>query len=124
MTARILLIEDDAASMELMLYLLRSFGYTTMFAFDAHDGLRLARTTAPQLILCDVGMPGMSGVAFMRELKNDERLKHVPIVAVTAMAMVGDEEGLLAMGFNGYIGKPIDPECLQAQLDSYLAATP
>lgn len=120
MSARILLIDDDSASMALMLFLLKSFGFKTIFAFDAEDGLRLAKSTAPDLILCDVNMPGMSGLAFVRQVKQFEDLRHVPIVAVTAMAMAGDEEGLIALGFDGYIGKPVDPELLRAQLDSYL----
>lgn len=121
-TPRILLIEDDSASMELMLYLLRSFGFTTIFAFDAEDGLRLAESTSPDLILCDVGLPGMSGLGFIRALRKRQQLQGVPIVAVTAMAMKGDEEGLIALGFDGYISKPIDPERLQAQLHRYLSA--
>lgn len=120
MSARILLIEDDPASMELMLYLIKSFGFTTVFAFDAEDGLRLAKATAPELILCDVNLPGMSGVSFMRSLKRIEALRAVPVIAVTAMAMRGDEEGLRAIGFDGYISKPVDPEQLQAQLERFL----
>ncbi len=120
MSARILLIEDDPASMELMLYMLRSFGYTTIFAFNAEDGLRLATTTSPELILCDVSLPGMSGLAFMRNLKHVEALRGVPVVAVTAMAMTGDAEGLMQMGFDGYIAKPIEPEQLESQIQRYL----
>jgi CheY-like chemotaxis protein len=120
MTARILLIEDDSASMELMLYLLKSFGFTTIFAFDAEDGRRLAGSTAPDLILCDVNLPGMSGLALMRNLKQLSGLRRVPIIAVTAMAMAGDEDGLMSLGFDGYIGKPIDPGQLHEQLLSYL----
>lgn len=118
--ARILLIEDDSASMELMLYLLKSYGFTTIFAFDAEDGLRLAKSTAPDLILCDVNLPGMSGLALMRNLKEMPELRGVPIVAVTAMAMAGDEDGLMSLGFDGYISKPIDPEQLRDQLLGHL----
>lgn len=121
-SARILLIEDDSASMELMLYLLKSFGFNPSIAFSGEDGLRLATSTAPQLILCDVNMPGMSGAAFVRELKRVPELKHVPVVAVTAMAMAGDKEGLLGLGFDGYIAKPIDPEVLQSQVEGFLAS--
>ena len=114
------MIEDDSTSMELMLYLLRSFGYTIMFAFDAEDGLRLATSTAPHLILCDVQLPGMSGLAFVRKLKGAGELHGVPVVAVTAMATMGDKEGLMSLGFDGYISKPIDPERLHAQIEEYL----
>lgn len=120
-SARVLLIEDDSASMELMLYLLKSFGFTVVFAFNAEDGLRLAQSTSPQLILCDIGLPGMSGARLVRELKRDAQLGQVPIVAVTAMALAGDREGLLAMGFDGYISKPIEPEQLHAVLLAYMA---
>lgn len=121
MSARILLIEDDSASMELMMYLLKSFGYQPIIAFNGEDGFRLAESTAPHLILCDVNLPGISGAAFVRELKRLPELKHVPVVAVTAMAMAGDREGLMRLGFDGYIAKPIDPEQLQAQITSFLA---
>lgn len=120
MSARILLIEDDSSSMELMLYMLKSFGHTPIIAFTAEDGLRLAESTAPQLILCDVNLPGMSGAAFVRELKRLPALESVPVVAVTAMAMTGDREGLMRLGFDGYIAKPIEPELLNAQIAAYL----
>jgi CheY-like chemotaxis protein len=121
MSIRILIIEDDSSSMELMLYLLKSFGYTPTFAFNAEDGLRLAKSVAPQLILCDIGLPGMSGATLLRSLKNEPALHLVPIVAVTAMAMEGDEAGLMRLGFDGYMSKPIDPEQLHAALKGYLA---
>lgn len=122
MSPRVLLIEDDSASMQLMLYLLKSFGFTTLFAFNAEDGLRLAQSAAPQLILCDIGLPGMSGARLVRELKALDALRNVPVVAVTAMALKGDREGLLAMGFDGYISKPIEPENLQAQLNEFIGS--
>lgn len=120
-STRVLLIEDDSASMELMLYLLKSFGFTAVFAFNAEDGLRLARATSPQLILCDIGLPGMSGARLVRELKQIEPLQHVPVVAVTGMALAGDKEGLLGLGFDGYISKPFDPEQLHAILLAFMA---
>lgn len=121
MSTRILIIEDDPASMELMLYLLKSFGYTAIFAFNAQDGLRLATSVAPQMILCDIGLPGMSGATLLRALKQEPALRAVPIVAVTAMAMEGDEAGLLRLGFDGYISKPIDPQLLHATLQGFLS---
>ncbi len=124
MSERVLLIEDDSASMELMLYLLKSFGFTVVFAFNAEDGLRLAQSTSPQLILCDIGLPGMSGARLVREMKNNAQLRHVPIIAVTAMALAGDREGLLAMGFDGYISKPIEPELLHATLLDLMVPPP
>ncbi|QYF93693.1 response regulator [Massilia sp. PAMC28688] len=121
MSIRILIIEDDSASMELMLYLLKSFGYTPIFAFNAEDGLRLATSVSPGLILCDIGLPGMSGATLLRALKQEPALRSVPVVAVTAMAMEGDEAGLLRLGFDGYMSKPIDPDKLQAALEGFLA---
>lgn len=120
MSARVLVVEDNSTSMELMLYLLKNMGFTAIFAFDAEDGFRLAVSTAPDLILCDVELPGMSGVALMRKLKLVDGLSGVPIVAVTAMTMTGDQQGLIALGFDGYIGKPIEPEQLEQQLRRYL----
>jgi two-component system, cell cycle response regulator len=120
--ARILVIEDNPGNLELMTYLLNAFGHSTLTAGDGDQGIAAARRERPDLILCDIQLPGADGYAVARELKGDALLKHTPIVAVTALAMVGDREKGMAAGFDGYIFKPIDPQGFVAQVDSFLRA--
>ena len=117
---RILLVEDNPANLELMSYLLGSFGYLAATAADGGAGLDAARGGAFDLIVCDVHMPGIDGYEVARRLKADPRLRLVPLVAVTALAMVGDRDKVLAAGFDGYIAKPIDPETFVRQVEAYL----
>ncbi|MGK5030408.1 EAL domain-containing protein [Janthinobacterium sp. MDT1-19] len=124
MSARILIIEDNATNMELMVYLLRAFGYTPLAAYDGEEGVRMARSELPDLIICDVHLPKLDGYGVVAELKKDPLLRNIPALAVTALAMVGDRERLLEAGFNGYIGKPIEPDLFVAELESFLPGAP
>ncbi|KAB8064768.1 EAL domain-containing protein [Janthinobacterium violaceinigrum] len=124
MSARILIIEDNATNMELMVYLLRAFGYTPLAAYDGEEGVRMARSELPDLIICDVHLPKLDGYGVVAELKKDPLLRKIPALAVTALAMVGDRERLLEAGFNGYIGKPIEPDLFVAELESFLPGAP
>jgi len=110
MGQRILVIEDNPASLNLITYLLHAFGHEAIGASNGAEGLESARNEKPDLILCDIQLPNMSGHDVCRELKNDDAVKQIPLVAVTAFAMVGDREMLLSEGFDGYISKPINPE--------------
>jgi two-component system cell cycle response regulator len=118
--ALMLVIEDNAINLELMIYLLRAWGHETVTAPDGATGLALARTVDPHLIVCDIQMPGTDGYAVARILKADPALKAVPLVAVTAFAMVGDEEKSLQAGFDAHIAKPIDPRQFMAVLERLL----
>ncbi|MBI1878833.1 MAG: response regulator [Chloroflexi bacterium] len=118
--ARILVVEDNETSLELMVYLLGAFGHTLLVARDGLEGLRLTRREAPDLMLVDVHMPQMDGYELARQLKSDPGLRAIPLIAVTALAMVGDRDKALAAGFDGYIAKPIDPETLVAQVEGFL----
>jgi len=118
--ADILVIEDNPANLELMTYLLKSFGHDVVTAEDGDLGLAAARRRRPDVIVCDVQLPGMDGYAVVREVRADASLCAVPIIAVTALAMVGDREKGLATGFNGYIPKPIDPENFVTQIEHFL----
>ena len=117
---RILLVEDNPANLELMSYLLGSFGYHAATATDGRAGLDAAWGETFDLIVCDVHMPGIDGYEVARRLKADPALRKVPLVAVTALAMVGDRDKVLAAGFDGYIAKPIDPETFVRQVEAYL----
>jgi two-component system cell cycle response regulator len=116
----VLIIEDHVDNLELMSYLLRAFGYATVAATDGITGLDLARSENPDLILCDVQLPGIGGLDVARRLRQDARLQPIPLVAITALAMVGDRERILAAGFDGYIPKPINPETFMSSVEAFL----
>jgi|SRR5579871_336452 len=117
--ARILVIEDNPENLELMTYLLAAFGHTTMTADTGTQGIDQA-AKAPDLIACDVQLPDIDGYEVVRRLKADPALKEIPVIAVTALAMVADREKGLRHGFDGYIAKPIDPESFVQQIEQFL----
>ncbi|MBP3954096.1 response regulator [Gemmata sp. G18] len=120
MLARILIIEDNPANLELMSYLLGAFGYSPRTAIDGGEGLRAASSEAFDLIICDIHLPHTDGYEVARRLKADPVRRTVPLIAVTALAMVGDRDRVLAAGFDGYIAKPIDPETFVRQVEAFL----
>ena len=122
MPAHILIIEDNPDNLELMQYLLETSGYQVMTAADGEAGIRMAESELPDLILCDVQMPNGDGYQVVRHLRKDARFLNVPVVAVTALAMVGDRERTLAAGFDGYLSKPIEPEIFVGQVEAFLPA--
>ena len=105
--ACVLVIEDNASNMKLAVFLLEKQGHEVLQATDAEDGLRIARERLPALILMDVQLPGMDGLAATRLLKADAATQHIKIVALTAIAMRGDREKITAAGCDEYIAKPI-----------------
>ena len=120
--ARILVVEDNPANLELITYLLEAFGHSAVPALDGENGLEAARREAPDLIICDMQMPRMDGYEMARCLKADPKLRAIPIVAVTAFAMVGDRDKVLAAGFDGYIAKPITPETFVEEVNAFETA--
>jgi two-component system cell cycle response regulator len=120
--ARILVIEDNLDNLDLMTYLLTAYGHTVLTAEDGESGIEATRREKPDLVACDIHLPGVDGYGVASALKADPDLRGVPVVAVTALAMVGDREKILAAGFDGYITKPIDPQVLVAEVDSFLRA--
>jgi len=121
MCARILVIDDDPVNLDLMIYLLKAFGHTPLPAEGAAAGLESLRASPVDLILCDIQMPGMDGYEFLRQL-DAERLRKVPVVGVTALAMVGDREKVLAAGFDAYVAKPIAPETFVQEIERFVPA--
>ena len=105
--ARVLVIEDNATNMTLAVFLLQSAGHTVLTATDAEAGLTLARGEHPDLILMDIQLPGMDGLQATILLKQAEATRAIPVVALTALAMKGDEERIRAAGCDGYIAKPM-----------------
>jgi two-component system cell cycle response regulator DivK len=103
----VMIIEDNELNMKLFNDLLQAQGYNTVQSMDGKDILKLARQHRPNLILMDVQLPGVSGVELTKTLKADAELKTIPIIAVTAFAMKGDEEKIREGGCDGYLSKPI-----------------
>jgi len=105
--AKVLIIEDNAANMTLATFLLESAGHVVINATNAEAGLTLARDEQPQLILMDIQLPGMDGLEATRLLKQDDATRDIPVIALTALAMKGDEQRIRAAGCDGYIAKPL-----------------
>lgn len=121
--ARIVIIEDNAANLGLMSYLLEARGHRLTCRRDGLSGLDEVQREPPDLVLCDIQLPRLSGYEIARRLRADAVLCALPLVAVTALAMRGDRERALAVGFDGYIEKPIAPEAFGAQVEAFLPAS-
>lgn len=106
-----------------MVYLLKAFGHEALQAHDGAEGIDMVRAEHPDLVLLDIHMPRMDGYEVVRQLRRDSYCDRIPLIAVTALAMVGDREKILGAGFNGYIAKPIDPEAFHVQVQSFLASS-
>jgi two-component system cell cycle response regulator DivK len=117
---KILIIEDEPTNMKLVSFLLSHSGYEVLAADHAELGITFAREKQPNLILLDIQMPGMNGLTAVRLLKDDPLTRHIPVVAMTAFAMPGDEERFLDAGCDGYIAKPIRYKKLWKTIDSFL----
>jgi CheY-like chemotaxis protein len=105
---RVLLIEDNLMNMELAADLLEAAGFQVLMAERAEDGIALAVAEQPDIILMDIALPGMDGLEATRRIKQDARTARIPIVALTASAMRGDDDRARSAGCCGYIAKPID----------------
>lgn len=105
--ATVLVVEDNPANMTLAVFLLESAGHSVLSAVDAEDGLALARAQQPDLILMDIQLPGIDGLDAIARLKSEQETLAIPVIALTALAMKGDEERIRAAGCEGYIAKPI-----------------
>jgi len=105
--ATVLVVEDNPTNMTLAVFLLESAGHTVLSATDAEAGLTLARDEQPSLILMDIQLPGMDGLEATAQLRRDEATRAIPVIALTALAMKGDEERIRAAGCDGYIAKPL-----------------
>jgi two-component system cell cycle response regulator DivK len=120
--ATILIVEDNAANMELSSFLLESANYNVLKSASAEDGVAIARDQHPDLILMDIQLPGMDGLQATALLKGDRATCDIPVLALTALAMKGDEERIRAAGCDGYIAKPLDYKSFLAEIKARLAA--
>jgi two-component system cell cycle response regulator DivK len=119
--ARILIVEDNVANRKFAEFLIESGGHTVLSATDAETGLTLARDEHPDLILMDIQLPGMDGLEATARLKRDDKTRAIPVIALTALAMKGDEERIRAAGCDGYIAKPLRYQEVLATIASHLA---
>jgi two-component system cell cycle response regulator DivK len=119
----VLIVEDNPANMKLAKFLLESVGHTVVSAVDAEAGLSLARSARPDLILMDIQLPGMDGLEAIGLLKSNEATRAIPVIALTALAMKGDEERIRAAGCDGYIAKPIRYQEFLVTIAGQLART-
>ena len=121
--AKILIIEDNPENMKLATLLLENAGHAVLRAVDAETGLTLAHAARPDLILMDIQLPGMDGLAATALLKQDPATAAIPVIALTAMAMKADKVRSQIAGCDAYIAKPLRYRELYAVIDSLLAAS-
>ena len=121
--ATILVVDDNPTNLKLASDVLEFDGFTMLKAADAEEAQKIIARTLPDLILMDIGLPGMDGLTLTRLLKAGPRTRHLPVVALTAFAMKGDEEKALAAGCDGYIIKPIDTRQFSSLVAGFLVGT-
>jgi CheY-like chemotaxis protein len=117
----ILIVDDNPTNLKLASFLLKSEGYVVSTAVDGHESLKMMESLRPQLILMDVQLPGIDGLEVTRRLKSNPATRSIPVVALTAYAMKGDEQKVLDAGCDGYIAKPIDTRTFPSKIRSLLA---
>ena len=117
---KVLIAEDNAVNRELLRELLELRGCTVLEACDGQEALQMIEQIRPELLLLDIGMPVMDGFAVIRKIRENPGLATLPVVAVTAYAMRGDEERILSSGFDGYLSKPLNPSSLAQELERVL----
>lgn len=118
--AKILVIDDDARNLKLAVTVLEQVGHEVLSTDSGSDGIHSARLNKPDLVLMDVQMPGMDGITALKSLRSEPRTAGLTVVALTALAMKGDAERLLAAGFDGYIQKPIQYKQFIVQVSEIL----
>ena len=116
----ILLVEDNEANQLLASSVLELSGYSVEVAGDAIEAREILGRHSPDLILMDIQLPGLDGLSFVKQLKAEPATAHIPVIALTALAMAGDRERSLAAGCNGYISKPIDTRTFASEVRKYL----
>ncbi len=120
--SRILVVEDNRDNMTLITDILESLNYSVISAYDGQRGLLMAQSELPNLILMDLSLPVMDGWTATREIKRNEKLKDIPIIALTAHAMSGDRERAIEAGCDDYVSKPINVPDLLVKITTLLAA--
>ena len=122
--AKILVVEDNALNIKLFCDLLAAHGHEPEAVLDSREALDMARSFEPDLVITDIQLPHVSGMELMQQLRADERLKDVPIMAVTAYAAQGDDERFRAAGASAYVSKPISVMRFAETVNELLEAGP
>lgn len=117
---RILVVEDNENNLYLMKFILEKNGYTVIVANTGEEGVKMALSEIPDLVLMDIQLPGINGLEATQQIRSVKRGEGIPIVAITSYALLGDREQVLKAGCNGYIEKPIDPETVMDEICKYL----
>ena len=120
MKSKVLIIEDNEQNMYMLTYLLESENYEVVQAYNGITGIQATSQTKPDIILLDIQLPEMDGYTVAKNIKSNESLKDIPIIAVTSYAMPGDKEKAIESGAIGYIEKPINPDTFIQQMKSFL----
>ncbi|MBD2103135.1 response regulator [Leptolyngbya sp. FACHB-261] len=120
----VLVVDDDEDNRLLSIHILELLGYICISADNGHTALELSQQHRPALILLDVAMPGMDGLAVVDRLKQNPQTATIPVIALTAMAMVGDRERILRAGFDDYLSKPYDLVELELTINRHLSSSP
>jgi len=120
--ARVLVVEDNPVNLRLASFVLQRKGYHVSQATTGTECLAMLDQSMPDMILMDIQLPGEDGLAVTRKIRQNAKLKHIVIVALTAHAMTGDREKILAAGCDGYLAKPVDPQRLASEVERYLRA--
>jgi two-component system cell cycle response regulator DivK len=117
---KVLVIEDNENNLYMIRFIVAKLGHEVFEARDGSSGVALAKTIVPDLILMDIQLPILDGYSATRQIRMEDALKDVPIIAVTSYAMVGDKERAIESGCTAYVEKPIDPESFIKVLERYI----
>jgi two-component system cell cycle response regulator DivK len=120
----ILIVEDNEKNLKLARDVLRFHGFRTVEATDGESAIAMSLEHLPALILMDIQLPGIDGIAAMKQIRADQRTKHIPTVALTASVMSGDRERFDEAGFDGFIAKPIEVKSFPDQVRAHLGPRP
>ena len=117
---RVLLIEDNEANLYLIRFILEKNGLSVIIAKEGINGVELALSEQPDLVIMDIQLPDINGLEATTRIRSDERGKNLKILALTSYAMTGDKQKALAAGCTGYMEKPIKPELFISEVNKYL----
>ena len=120
MSKRVLVVEDQTDNLQIMVDMLSSAGYEVLKAVTGDEGVAMAQSHVPDLILMDVMLPGMDGYEATRQIKAEPTLQHIPVIAVTSYAMGGEEARAAEAGCDAYFSKPVSPRALLAKIREYI----
>jgi CheY-like chemotaxis protein len=119
---KVLIAEDNAVNRELLREVLEGRGYEVVEAVDGQEALAKIEESRPNLVLLDINMPVLDGFAVIRRIREDARLRHLPVLAVTAYAMKDDREKVMTAGFDGYVAKPVNAAMLIHEMEQLFKA--